>query len=392
MPIVDFIVIGRGLIGSAAARHLAVKGASVILIGPSEPENLKTHTGVFSSHYDSARIVRILDTLAHNCQISMAAIERFRPLEAETGINFFQEVGYLAVSNNSSFLEDMGAQAKGYYPEMETFSSQQLGENFPYFQFPKDVRGIFQAKNAGWLDPRKNIAAQNKALESIGGITVDDTVVAIEKNKQYITVKTEKSSFKCKKCIISTGAFANIGNTIPRPIDYGVVPHTAVLGEVSEGQLPSLIGMPTMSYRLGDETNKFLYFLPPVEYPNGKHYVKTGHALGDEMEKDKQSLQEWFQSNGDKEKIPWLTEALKELLPSVTFNNFHSVPCVTTTSPTGGNYIDQFEDERFYALFAGGGYCAKSADELGNIAAEFAFTGEFPAPYYRKDFKLIFTS
>ena len=81
MSIFDFIVIGRGLIGSAAARHLAIQGANVALVGPSEPTNLKTHTGVFSSHYDSARIVRILDSLAHNCKISKVAIERFKPLE-----------------------------------------------------------------------------------------------------------------------------------------------------------------------------------------------------------------------------------------------------------------------------------------------------------------------
>ena len=390
MSIFDFIVIGRGLIGSAAARHLAIQGANVALVGPSEPTNLKTHTGVFSSHYDSARIVRILDSLAHNCQISQESIKRFKPLEQETSINFFQEVGYLAVSNNSSFLEDMSAQANNYYPKMEIFSSEQLSERFPYFQFPIDVRGIFQAKNAGWLDPRKNIAAQNKALENFGGIVVDETVIAIEKNEKYITVKTEQSTLKCKKCIISTGAFANIGNIIPRSIDYGVVPHTAVLGEVSEDQLSNLKGMPTLSYRLGDEPNKFLYFLPPVEYPNGKHYVKIGNALGDEMAKDKQSLQDWFQSDGDKEKIPWLTGALKELLPSVTFNGFHSVSCVTTTSPTGGNYIDQFEDERFYALFAGGGYCAKSADELGYITAEFALNNHFPSPYNKENFKLIY--
>ncbi len=386
----DFIVIGRGLIGSAAARHLAIQGANVVLVGPSEPKNLKTHTGVFSSHYDSARIVRIIDSLAHNSQISKAAIKRFKPLEKETGINFFQEVGYLAVSNNSSFLEDMSAQANNYYPEMETFSSEQLGKRFPYFQFPIDVHGIFQAKNAGWLDPRKNIEAQNKALESCGGTVVDDTVIAIEKNEKYITVKTKRSTLKCKKCILSTGAFANIGNTIPRPIAYGVVPHTAVMGEVSKDQLLSLQGMPTLSYRLGDEPNKFLYFLPPVQYPNGKYYVKIGHALGDEMAKDNRSLQDWFHSDGDKTKIPWLTESLKELLPSVSFKDFHSVPCVTTTSPTGGNYIDQFEDERLYALFAGGGYCAKSADELGYILSELALNEKIPAPYSSDDFKLIY--
>ena len=390
MSIVDFIVIGRGLMGSATARHLAIQGASVALVGPSEPTNLKTHTGVFSSHYDSARIFRILDPLAHNCQISQESIKRFKPLEQETGINFFQEVGYLAVSNNKNYLNEMSSHAETYYPDVETISSEQLEERFPYFKFSHGVRGIFQAKNAGWIDPRKNITAQNKALENFSGIVVDETVIAIEKNEKYITVKTEQSTLKCKKCILSTGAFANIGNTIPRPIAYGVVPHTTVMSEVSKDQLPRLKGMPTMSYRLGDEANKFLYFMPPVKYPNGKYYVKIGNALGDEMAKDKQSLQDWFQSDGDKEKIPWLTGALKELLPSVTFNGFHSVSCVTTTSPTGGNYIDQFEDERFYALFAGGGYCAKSADELGYITAEFALNNHFPEPYNKENFKLIY--
>ena len=43
-------VIGRGLIGSAAARHLALAGHKVTMIGPVEPDDKATHNGIFGSH------------------------------------------------------------------------------------------------------------------------------------------------------------------------------------------------------------------------------------------------------------------------------------------------------------------------------------------------------
>ena len=58
----DTIVIGKGMMGSAAARHLALSGARVALIGPDEPADKTSHTGVFASHYDEGRITRALDT------------------------------------------------------------------------------------------------------------------------------------------------------------------------------------------------------------------------------------------------------------------------------------------------------------------------------------------
>ncbi|MEM1281723.1 MAG: FAD-dependent oxidoreductase, partial [Cyanobacteria bacterium P01_H01_bin.152] len=47
----DYIVVGRGLMGAAAARHLSSWGHRVALIGPDEPPNRKTHPGIFASHY-----------------------------------------------------------------------------------------------------------------------------------------------------------------------------------------------------------------------------------------------------------------------------------------------------------------------------------------------------
>ena len=58
----DVCVIGKGLLGSAAARHLAEMGLNVLLLGPDEPLVRAEHSGVFGSHYDSGRITRIIDT------------------------------------------------------------------------------------------------------------------------------------------------------------------------------------------------------------------------------------------------------------------------------------------------------------------------------------------
>lgn len=40
---VDFVIIGKGMMGAAAARHLARAGAGVALIGPDEPEDWANH-------------------------------------------------------------------------------------------------------------------------------------------------------------------------------------------------------------------------------------------------------------------------------------------------------------------------------------------------------------
>ena len=56
----DVLVIGKGLMGSAAARYLREFGADTAVLGPDEPQKLQTHDGVFASHYDQGRIPRRL--------------------------------------------------------------------------------------------------------------------------------------------------------------------------------------------------------------------------------------------------------------------------------------------------------------------------------------------
>src|SRR5262245_16509637 len=89
----DCIIVGRGLMGSAAARHLAARGRRVLLIGPAEPVNKAGHDGLFASHYDEGRITRRADKSLIWSRLASRSIERYREIETQSGITFYQEVG-----------------------------------------------------------------------------------------------------------------------------------------------------------------------------------------------------------------------------------------------------------------------------------------------------------
>ena len=146
--------------------------------------------------------------------------------------------------------------------------------------------------------------------------------------------------------------------------------------------------MPSLSYRPGQDASRFVYFMPPIQYPDGKHYLKIGHSKGEVMSKDAETLKDWFQGDGDPQQAAWLSDTLRKLLPNVDFASLHTRACVTTQSPTGKQFIDRFEDERFYALLADNGQCGKSADELGLIVANFVVSGQFPEPYQRDEYRI----
>ena len=91
----SIIVIGNGLIVSAAARYLAGESDAVALLGPPEPCDWENHDGVFSSHYDEGRITRIMDSNPHWAEFTHRSIDQYPIIEKESGIRFFHPVGCL---------------------------------------------------------------------------------------------------------------------------------------------------------------------------------------------------------------------------------------------------------------------------------------------------------
>ncbi|MGR4841829.1 FAD-dependent oxidoreductase [Rhizobium sp. LARHSG275] len=105
---VDFkyIVVGRGLMGAAAARHLARQVDGVAVIGPDEPDDRKAHQGVFASHYDEGRITRTIDPDRNWALLANRSIGRYGEIARDSGIDFYREVGCAVVApTQSDYLE-----------------------------------------------------------------------------------------------------------------------------------------------------------------------------------------------------------------------------------------------------------------------------------------------
>src|SRR3546814_17887335 len=92
------IVIGRGLIGSAAGRHLADLTDGVALLGPDEPADRAAHAGVFASHYDKGRMTRVVDSDPAWEVTAKRSIYRYAEIEERSGIRLHPQIRHTACS------------------------------------------------------------------------------------------------------------------------------------------------------------------------------------------------------------------------------------------------------------------------------------------------------
>ena len=97
----EYIVIGNGLFGSAAARYLSQESKDVAVIGPDEPKDELTHDDVYASHYDERRMVRILGRSRIRSEIGRMAMDNYRMLEEKSGIPFYEPVGGIGITRPS---------------------------------------------------------------------------------------------------------------------------------------------------------------------------------------------------------------------------------------------------------------------------------------------------
>ncbi|MBD0268927.1 MAG: FAD-dependent oxidoreductase, partial [Cyanobacteria bacterium Co-bin8] len=240
----DYIVVGRGLTGSAAARHLATAGLQVALIGPEEPRGGRGlaqghrthHSGVFASHYDEGRITRILDPNPYWARFAQRSIARYRPLEDITGISFYGEVGHLAVGQDEGasrdYLRALQQVATDLAVEVEILDQRALQAQFPYFQFYENAVGLWQRQQAGYLSPRQHVKAQARAVELLGGCLINQEALSVRPVADGVQVETAADSYTARGAIVATGGFTHASNLLPQRLQLTVRAHTVLLAEV----------------------------------------------------------------------------------------------------------------------------------------------------------------
>ena len=385
-------VIGKGLIGSAAARHLARQTAGVVLLGPDEPAVRADHRDVFGSHYDEGRIYRILDGDPIWGRLAARSIARYAEIEAQSGIRFHERVGLLAADLRTppALAAAYARTGEALDASFERLTGADLARRFPYLRFDAGTVGLFERPTGGHLSPRRMVAAQAAAAERLGATVVREPVHALTLDAGGVAITTATGRvIRTERALVATGGFANVHAVLPRPLDIVVRGRTIVLAEVAGALLERLRPMPSLivdgSAPLGDP-----YLLPPIAYPDGRWYAKIGTGAFEHRLETLDELGGWFRHSGAAEDREALHQTLLALIPDLAGAPIHTDTCAVTATASGYPYVDLLADGRVCVAVGGNGKAAKSADEIGRLAAELVLHGEWRDGLPAEAFKVHF--
>lgn len=391
----DCIVIGKGLVGSAAAKYLKQSLNKVAIVGPDEPvENIGQAT-VFASHYDQSRVQRVIGVDPIWTRLNKQSVVRYPKLEKESGIQFHYPVGCLYVSPNGKdeYLRALPEQANQFrLPYNFLESGDLIRKSFPEFTFPDASFGMLEQEPSGYINPRQLIKAQLKMFAKSGGVINTNTVVNIVQTSSGVQIITNEGySYNSKKVLIAAGAFSNFSGLMQRPVYLELESETVLLAEVEEAEAQRLSKLPALLYEIETELLNGIYLVRPTLYPNGKYYLKIGCNLAQDLNFNSlDKIQNWFRNGDSDSNIPVMKKVLHSIMPNLKVISYSTKRCIVTRTKHRHYYIGNTDRPNVYIATGGNGFSAMCSDELGRVTSHFAQHELMPEGYSKKSFIPIY--
>ncbi len=384
-----FIVIGRGMMGAAAAKYLARQTDGVAVIGPDEPEDRKAHEGVFASHYDEGRITRTIDPDRDWALLANRSIARYGEIAKESGIDFYTEAGCLAVAPpESANLADRRRAGVSLDIETASFDEAGLKRQFPFFAFPAGSAGLFETKGAGHISPRRLVKAQSLLAEKAGATVIRDHAISIREEGGVAVVTTAGGAIhRVEKVLLAAGGFSISQNLLPQSVDMTVYGRTVTLFEVAEEDAHRFAGMPSL---ILDAPGIDIYLLPPIRYPDGKLYLKIGGDPDNLVLRNDVEMRAWFRADGREVAREHLKSIVDRIVPDLKARSISSASCVVSYTKSRYPMIGYTALPHVAVLTGCMGTSAKSSDEIGRLGAELILEGRIKDQGYATDFAPYF--
>lgn len=362
------------MIGSAAARHLSKMGHDVALIGPDEPADFSRHDGVFGSHYDEGRITRQFDPEPFWVEMNRAAISRYGEIEAESGVDFYREVGVLHVgSSEDPNVASVGTITAEAGIPCEVYEDTGLAERFPFLKSTAGMRGYFEPKNAGYISPRRLVQAQTIAAERAGARIIDEPALGVSESGSGVTIRTRSGNVEAERILVAAGGHTQ--SLLGRSLGFTVYGRTVAMFRLGAAEAQRLAAMPSMRC-IGPKGDN-PYILPPIPYPDGGTWLKLGGDPTDLALESEADIKAWFKSGGSIEVADRLQNQILGRIRDLGFEERRVVPCMTTFGETRLPCIGPLS-QRVTVAFGCYGKSAKCSDELGRLGA-MALLGEVKA-------------
>jgi glycine/D-amino acid oxidase-like deaminating enzyme len=391
--IYDSIVIGKGLIGAAAAKYLSRSQQKVALIGPGEAMALKEGV-VFSSHYDQARIQRIIGKDPVWTLLNRQSAEEYDFLEKEANTEFHSKVGCLYVNpyGTDSYLKNFPEQSRRFNTNYQAFQTGESLNSFaPDFNFPEAAKGIFEGAPSGHINPRLLIKAQLNIFQKNDGEVFSETVNGISYENGIFTIKTfTEKIFYSKNVLLANGSFINFFNLLKKKLWLRIKGEMTIWAKTSAEEANRLSKLPSLLYEIDEPEIQNIYLIRPLRYPDGEYYLKMGANFPDDVFfNNLKDIQDWYKGEIISSNLAIMQNALKKIMPQLLVKDWATKKCIVTYTKHGKPYIGTVNDGLFVAT-GGNGYGAMCSDALGKLAAHLLLNHKFPKEFSEVDFKPVF--
>jgi sarcosine oxidase len=386
----DVTVIGGGMIGASAARHLAEVGLGIAVVASPEPVDPAHHTGPFGAHYDVTRLSRTVQAgavegeLAQRALASTASIEEFADRPVFTG------PGHLFVSRPE---EDEGmGEAVRSLPDghgVEVLDGPALAGRYPAMRFQPGMVGYQESGSGACLDPRALVAAQLTAAKAAGAHVVACSAVGMSTDATCTVTLDDGTRIESRRVLLATGAFTNGSGLLERPLGMRMKTEMVLLAELAAGEAERLADLPPTHYAINDARVADVYMAPPTTYPDGSVLLKWGaNTIHDRWVVEPADIANWYRNGDSDAAIPTVRPSMEDTFPGLEVLGWQTQRCVVAYTGHGMPYIDALVPGKVYLAIGGNGRSAKWADPLGALAASLVEAGEWvdplPADRFRK--------
>lgn len=201
--IYDTIIVGLGAMGSAAAFHLARKGARVLGLDRYRPPH-----GLGSSHGHSRIIRQAYFEHPQYVPLVRRAYECWSELEALSGQPLFVRTGGLMIgAPDGDVVRGALLSAREHGLKHELLSSVEIRARYPVFKVPDDAVGVWEP-DAGFLRPESCVAAHLRHAETLGAsLHYDEPAISWSAEDSGVRVVTARDRYLARHLVIAAGAW-----------------------------------------------------------------------------------------------------------------------------------------------------------------------------------------
>lgn len=366
----DVIVIGVGSMGSSTCYQIAKQGHSVLGLEQFNiPHEMGSHTGqsriIRKAYFEHPNYVPLLER----------AYENWQSLEQEISNQIYFKTGLLYFGpSNHMLIKGTQKSAIKYGIEVNELSQKDQLEKFPQFKIPESYINLMEV-DAGFITPERAILSFTKqALKYKAEIHTNEKTLEWSKKDGMIQVKTNKQTYKCKKLVLTTGAWTS---------KFSNVKNLEVTRQIMAWAQPKNLDMFRLNnfpcWIFADPSVKGVYYGFP-SLPNSSFEEPTGLKFAHHT-KGTLSDPDIVNRNVSKKEEKILIEAIKKFIPEgvETINSMKT--CLYTYSPDEDFILDFYNNNKDIVIATGfSGHGFKFASVIGEILSELVTKGKSVHP------------